>query len=341
MDKEPYNNYGTSLSNDKERSEIIYDAINADDFITNPAHKAPKQNDVNFENINGVTVGGLYRLKQGFIKEFPELVDAAVPVSVKTQVDHKRVLVYASLFLIPLIISVIVLSTRGLFVFDVMEYRGQGAVLTYEYGFFSYCVQLKQASLDILSLDMLPHARKCVSYSKYCGRFKQSFSTIVDPFPLSSDRSAICSGKFATARVFYIIALIFGISGFICLVDNVFVWLNLSFWYQPSHHKSDSIRRIRRWFKVFIFTGNILHMLFVFGTDMLLRSIKHDEHYFPYTLEFGYGFWLSVFAWIFDVIIVIVFYILSRKTFFAVPIYKNGTEATGSVASQYMSSHPV
>ncbi|KAI8903926.1 hypothetical protein DFJ77DRAFT_481201 [Powellomyces hirtus] len=267
-----------------------------------------------------------------------------VPVGIKTKVDYARLFFYLSLFLLPYILALITLLAFPMYSApSVTSARTDPARMEWTFGFFKYCYKViddgSNSKMD--PLVGYPQTEQCQSYTELCsGTGAVRFWTKFDPAPGTPDRTVFCGTKFRAAVGLEIAAVAAGAVAILSFLDNVLVWMNVSLWYHPSRHASTSVRTVRKLFKDLILLCVALHMLLQFAAVVLIFQIQNGGQVrWPTNLQFHYGMWLAGISWIADVLFLILFSCLNKLTFFAVPVYEDGEEATGSVASRFMANN--
>ncbi|KAJ3005825.1 hypothetical protein HKX48_000439 [Thoreauomyces humboldtii] len=270
-----------------------------------------------------------------------------VPVGVKTRMDFRRLFFYLSLFLVPYILSLV--TFLGMPVFQapsVASARTDPGRLEWTFNYFNYCYRMVDDGSGSGSTDPLvgyPSTQQCQSYVTLCaGTGSTRFWTKFDPAPGIPDRTAFCGVGFRTAVALEIAAAVSGAIAILSFIDNALVWANVSLWYHPARHRTAQVRTVRRAFRDVILLAVAGHMVFQCAAFSMLYKIQNGGSVrWPSSLQMHYGLWLSGLSWLGDFLFLVLFLFFDRLTFFAVPVYEDGVEATGSVASQYLRMNKV
>ncbi|KAJ3147854.1 hypothetical protein HDU86_007849 [Geranomyces michiganensis] len=264
-----------------------------------------------------------------------------VPVGIKTKVDYVRLFFYLSLFLLPYVLACITLIAFPIYSApSVSSARTEPGRLQWDFRLFKYCYAVIDdgSSKNTDPLVGYPSTQVCQSYSELCsGTGSVRFWTRFDPAPGTPDRTAFCGSRFRLAVGLEIGAAVAGAIAIFSFLDNILVWLNISLWYSPNRHQTRSVRTVRRAFKDVILICVCLHMALQCAAVVILYRIQSSHQVrWPTPLQFHAGFFLATASWIADGLFLILFKLFDKLTFFAVPVYEDGEEATGSIASAYM-----
>ncbi|KAJ3171590.1 hypothetical protein HDU88_007670 [Geranomyces variabilis] len=264
-----------------------------------------------------------------------------VPVGIKTKVDYVRLFFYLSLFLLPYVLACITLVAFPIYQApSVASARTEPGRLEWDFKLFKYCYAVIDdgGATNIDPLIGYPSTQVCQSYSELCaGTGAVRFYTKFDPAPGTPDRTAFCGSRFRLAVGLEIGAAVAGAIAIVSFLDNILVWLNISLWYSPNRHQTRSVRTVRRAFKDVILICVGLHMVLQCAAVVILYRIQSSHQVrWPTPLQFHAGFFLATASWIADGLFLILFMLFDKLTFFAVPVYEDGEEATGSIAYSYM-----
>ncbi|KAJ3185627.1 hypothetical protein HDU87_000251 [Geranomyces variabilis] len=264
-----------------------------------------------------------------------------VPVGIKTKVDYVRLFFYLSLFLVPYVLACITLIAFPIYQApSVTSARTEPGRLEWDFRLFKYCYAVIDdgGATNTDPLVGYPSTQVCQSYSELCaGSGAVRFYTKFDPAPGTPDRTAFCGSRFRLAVGLEIGAAVAGAIAIVSFLDNILVWLNISLWYSPNRHQTRSVRTVRRAFKDVILICVALHMVLQCAAVVILFRIQNSNQVrWPTPLQFHAGFFLATASWIADGLFLILFMLFDKMTFFAVPVYEDGEEATGSIAYSYM-----
>ncbi|KAI9100650.1 hypothetical protein DFS34DRAFT_495699 [Phlyctochytrium arcticum] len=172
-----------------------------------------------------------------------------IPVGVQTRVSATRLLFYLFLFLPAYILSVLSFTSFHVFAVEgALDLRSVTAQLQWRFGYSEYCVRMIDDGArpldDIGPQVNYPWDWTCTSYKDLCQSGDVKFMTKTDPTPSIPDVQFFCSTTWKTVYWMQILVIVEGALAVLWLLENVMVWLNLSFWFRPNgrpiHHKRRS-----------------------------------------------------------------------------------------------------
>ncbi|KAI8848116.1 hypothetical protein BC829DRAFT_417876 [Chytridium lagenaria] len=222
------------------------------------------------------------------------------PSHASTPIHAPRVFFYFSLFFVPLVFSIAFLSSPTIYRATNVSTQLQPTL------FFS------DSYIGLIRICTDDPTSNCRYIQDVCKDVKED----KDPFAIDLS-DALCGGERKAAAAFAILAVIAGAAAMLAYIDNILVWRNLSFWYQPRAHTTHQVTRVRDSFRLAILILASLHASFLLIAIILSIDLRPRIRQ-SLNVELFWGLWMGVAAVITDAIFVVAFMVFDKLTFFTI-----------------------